>query len=443
MINAYCALSDQPWAITEGALDQIVEIAARENLSPEAVAAKIGRPLTNTRTVENRDGVAVLPVTGPIFPRANLFTEVSGATSTQVLATDFTAALNDPAIKAIILNFDSPGGAVAGINEFSQMVYDARGKKPIVSYVGAQAASGGYWIASAADQVVIDPTAILGSIGTVVSMRDTSARDAKDGVKRHEIVSSQSPLKLAGPDTDAGRVHIQGILDSLADTFIGAVARNRNVSTETVLSDFGRGGQLVGEAAVSAGMADRLGSFEGVVAELSQSGTPGWSMPKSQNNKLGGTAARNPHQGVHQMNEKEAAELKAAEEKKAAEAKAAADKTASDNKAAADAKAAADTAVAAERTRIAAIVALPEAKGREDLARTIALTTDMSAEAAQKLLAAAPVAGSPAIPNPLAAAMQGVANPKVGTGTGSEPQNDDQAEVAAIVSVMKSLKGVK
>src|ERR1019366_7530398 len=122
----------------------------------------------------------IIPVTGPIFQRANLFTAISGATSTEVLATDFTAALGNPSITAIILNLDSPGGEVDGINELSQMIYDARGQKPIIAYVGAQAASGAYWIASQSDEVIVDATARLGSIGTVVSMpenKDTGTRE--------------------------------------------------------------------------------------------------------------------------------------------------------------------------------------------------------------------------------------------------------------------------
>ena len=100
-------------------------------------------------------------------------------------------------------------------------------------------------------------------------------------------------------------------------------------------------------------------------------------------------------------------------------------------------------AVSVERARVSAILALPEAKGREDLARTIALETDSTAEAAAKLLAAAPKAA--AVTNPLAAAMANVANPNVGAGSGAadNPKDDDAAEVAAIVGVFNGIKGAK
>ena len=268
MLALNAVLSAQ-WAIDEPYLQTILEIAARENtLTPEAVAAKLGRPLENTRAVSIRDGVAVIPVTGPIFPRANLFTQVSGGTSVDVMARDFNAAMDDPAVRAILLDVDSPGGQATGVNELANMIHQARGGKPITAYVSGSAASGAYWIASAADQIVADATASLGSIGVVAGYRDTSARDEKAGVKSVEIVSSQSPNKRPDMSTDEGRKQIQDRVDAIAEVFVTTVARNRSVDPDTVLRDFGAGGILIGADAVNAGLADRLGSFENVLADL-------------------------------------------------------------------------------------------------------------------------------------------------------------------------------
>jgi capsid assembly protease len=269
MMLALNAVLSAQWAIDTPYLQTILEIAARENtLTPEAVTAKLGRPLENTRAVSIRDGVAVIPVTGPIFPRANLFTQVSGGTSVDVMARDFHAALDDPAVRAILLDVDSPGGQATGVNELANMIHAARGDKPITAYVSGSAASGAYWIASAADQIVADATAGLGSIGVVAGYRDTSARDEKAGVKSVEIVSSQSPNKRLDLSTDEGRKQIQDRVDAIAEVFVTTVARNRSVDPDTVLRDFGAGGILIGADAVNAGLADKLGSFENVLAEL-------------------------------------------------------------------------------------------------------------------------------------------------------------------------------
>lgn len=267
MIDAYNLAASRPWLIQRAGLETILAVADRCG-DPQALQTKLGRPLDNARTVTMRDGVAVIPISGPIFRHANLFTEISGATSTDELARDIQTALDNPYVRGIVLEIDSPGGEATGINELAAMIRAARGSKRIVAYGGGTVASAAYWIASAAGEVVIDNTALLGSIGVVMSYLDTSQRDSKADVRRIEIVSSQSPDKRVDPATEAGRAKVQIVVDALADVFVSAVAANRGVTPDTVLADFGQGGVLVGAAAVSAGMADRIGSLESVISEL-------------------------------------------------------------------------------------------------------------------------------------------------------------------------------
>jgi signal peptide peptidase SppA len=277
----------EPWAITETAMQTILSVAARENESPEAVASKLGRELQNTYNATERDGVAILPVTGPLFRYANIFTSISGATSYELIAKDFRIALDNPQIKAIILDIDSPGGEVNGVSELSSMIHEARGKKPIIAYASGDAASGAYWIASAADEIVVSETSALGSIGVVGMYR---ADDENN--KTIEIVSSQSPHKRLDVSSDEGRIRLQARIDSMADVFINAIARHRNIDPQTILSDYGGGDVMIGQHAVSAGMADRIGSLEHLVTELSTSSPSPQSegiftsTPKTQKEKL-------------------------------------------------------------------------------------------------------------------------------------------------------------
>lgn len=273
MIDAFNVASSQPWLIMPEALKTILSIADRGG-DLSALQTKPGRSLDNTSSVVMRDGVAVIPITGPIFRYANIFTEISGATSTQILATDIQAAISNPAVKSIVLDINSPGGEVTGINELAQMVFDARGKKPITAYVGGTGASAAYWIASAADSIVIDETAVLGSIGVVMGYQDTAPRDEKNGIRKLEIVSSNAPDKRSDPFSESGRVKVQQIVDALESVFVNSVARNRGVSVETVLNDFGQGGVKVGTAAVASKMADQIGSLESVIATMSDKVKP-------------------------------------------------------------------------------------------------------------------------------------------------------------------------
>jgi ClpP class serine protease len=193
---------------------------------------------------------------------ANMFTEISGATSIQQLATDFRTALDDPKIDSIVLEIDSPGGEVSGVSEFAEQVrLGAQGKR-VVAYVSNMGASAAYWIASAASEVVVRDTAQVGSIGVVARLR----RDAEAGTVK--VISRQSPLKHASPSTESGLALYQAEVDALAEVFVDAVAAYRGVSADTVLSDFGRGGVLFGKAAVAAGMADRVGSLRDVLDSL-------------------------------------------------------------------------------------------------------------------------------------------------------------------------------
>ena len=265
-MNAFDLAAGRSWAMSESDLMTIMEIAARQGEGPEAVAMRLGRPLDNTRTVDVRDGVAIVPLVGPIFRRAGLLTQVSGATSTEEFAQEVQAAVDNPTVRAVVLDISSPGGEVSGVNEVADAIYGMRGVKPIVAYVSDQGASGAYWIASAADRIVLDATASVGSIGAVA--RYMKVAD-KPGVSVTEIVSSQSPNKRLDPATDAGRAAMQREVDAVAQVFVEAVARNRSTTVESVLEKYGQGGSEIGARAVKAGMADSLGSLEGVIAELS------------------------------------------------------------------------------------------------------------------------------------------------------------------------------
>lgn len=267
MIDAYNIVATRPWLITQESLETILAIANRMG-DPEALQTHLGKRLENTRTVQMVDGVAVIPIAGPIFRYANLFTEISGATSTEILARDIRVAADNPYVRGIVYEHNSPGGEATGINELAGVIAEVSKKKRSVAYAGGTMASASYWLGAAAGEIVVDATAVIGSIGVVMSYTDTTARDAKSDVRRVEIVSSASPNKRVDPNSDAGRTQIQTLVDSLADVFVGAVAKYRRTTPEKVVSDFGGGGVLVGQAAVKAGMADRIGSLDEVIAAL-------------------------------------------------------------------------------------------------------------------------------------------------------------------------------
>lgn len=273
-------LMSKAWAVDQNLLQVMGELAARdleefdlsdlsgltEKVAPEALEGKGGRAVSQGMEIRE-GGVALIHVNGVISRYASMFQAICGGTATQMVARDFTKALERSDVRSIVLYVDSPGGEADGIHELAEMIYQARGQKPIVAYVGGAGCSAAYWIATAADEVVIDATARVGSIGTVMTIRRRK-KSEEDDTEVLEIVSSQSPNKRLDPGSEEGRKVYQSELDQMADIFIDRVARNMNVSRDTVLNEFGRGGVLIGQKAVDKGMANRLGSLEGVISEL-------------------------------------------------------------------------------------------------------------------------------------------------------------------------------
>jgi capsid assembly protease len=292
-MRAIDAIVGQTWVIEPAWLEMIGAIAQRQFDAPVVAAMQGNAPRAADLGVAVVDGVAVIGIVGPIFPRANMMTENSGATSLANIQSQFRLALADPSVRSIVFNIDSPGGAVTGIADFAAEVKAARAIKPIVAVAGGNVASGAYWIASAASQLVVSSTAVVGSIGVVVGMTKQVAPDSQGRVAI-EIVSSNAPDKRTDPTDSAGRAAIVAMLDAVEAEFLSAVAANRGVSIDTVKSDFGKGGVRIGAQAITAGMADRIGTIDSVLTGLAAAGpvTPG--KPRAAAAALSEQARMNP-----------------------------------------------------------------------------------------------------------------------------------------------------
>ena len=274
------AIAAEPWAITPDALQLIARIVARHDAGvPQEEPAYLKRDLQLMAgpRAERLPGaqraflvgdVAVLPVTGPIFPRANMITEFSGGTSVTMLQNDFRVALNDANVYGIMLLIDSPGGAVSGIAAFADQLAAGAKKKLTRAYVAGTGASAAYWIASQAEQISLERTSAVGSIGVVAAVPVQIAPEAETGTLWVEIVSSNAPNKRPDPVADDGRAEIVATLDAIEKQFVADVAKGRKTTAAKVTSEFGRGGIKIGADAVGAGMVDKVESYEAALAAL-------------------------------------------------------------------------------------------------------------------------------------------------------------------------------
>ena len=248
-------------------LDTIQSVGDTKNLDSEILKALVVDPGTSagegTRATV-RDGIGIVALSGPIFPKPNILTEWLGiGTPLDKFMSDVKALQEDPLIDSTLIVVDSPGGAITGINEAANLLTAWGKTKPINSYVTGANASAAYWLTSAAGKIFADATARVGSIGVLATFYKG---DSEDTI---EIVNTASPKKALKADTKEGQAEILNTINAIADVFIASVAKGRGVSEEVVTSQFGQGGVLVGAEAESVKMIDGLSSFEEVISKYS------------------------------------------------------------------------------------------------------------------------------------------------------------------------------
>lgn len=282
MIHLLAAFYSTPWALApdvfaaaetillrwaEGARLSAEQVAAAIGDAPEAAAAR-----RSAAQAASGRGVAVVPVYGVLAHRAYAVANTSRPlTSTEALAAQFRAAAADPEVGTIIMDVDSPGGSVFGVQELGDVLAEIRehsGKK-LVAVANNTAASGGYWIASQAHELVVTPSGMVGSIGVIVPHSDTSAMKERLGVRTEYITAGRykSEAHADGPLTDDHRAYLQGMVDAYYGAFTKAVAKGRGVPVSTVRGEaFGEGRMRLASEAVTAGMADRVGTLDDTIA---------------------------------------------------------------------------------------------------------------------------------------------------------------------------------
>lgn len=256
-----------PWAIQQEKLEAMLEVLELRTADVERDPAQAAAPKLAPQTTGK---VAILPLFGVISQRMNMLSDFSGGTSTEQFAQTFDAVVANPEIRAIVIDIDSPGGSVNGTAELAQRIYDARGQKKIVAIADSLAASAAYWIGSAAAEMWATPTAEVGSIGVFAVHVDASQAYEQVGLKYTLIKAGK--FKTEGnpyePLGDAARANMQARVDDYYRMFVGAVAKQRNVSVDTVRGGFGQGRVVGAEQAKTEGMIDRVGTLEDVLVSL-------------------------------------------------------------------------------------------------------------------------------------------------------------------------------
>jgi protease IV len=217
-----------------------------------AVTALIWRLAPDEKHLRG-DKVAVIEINGPIVD----------ARPTLESLKQFR---EETAVKAMVLRIDSPGGGVGPSQEIYAEVLKTRAVKPVVASMGAVAASGGYYIAAAADGIVANPGTVTGSIGVIMGYTNFSQLLERIGLT--PVVIKSGTFKDTGSPTremtTQEKALLQGVIDDMHQQFVSAIAEGRQMPTEEIVA-LADGRIFSGKQAKENGLVDRLGNFEDAI----------------------------------------------------------------------------------------------------------------------------------------------------------------------------------
>lgn len=274
------AITGTPWLIVPENFQAILDIVnmrlSGEAFSDEEIRIRLEAAKDQEREnprVAVDGGVGILSLYGPVFPKANLMTELSGATSLETFANDFRQVVEDDLVKQVIIDFNTPGGNSDMVMETGQIIREARSVKPIYGIANTTSASAGLWLLSQTSKAYATPSGRVGSLGVYVAHEDRTGEDAQLG-RKITIVSAgdyKSSLDPHEPLSEEGKAYLKETVEELHTEFINEVAAGRGLDPEFVRENFGKGKLLSPTKAKEVGMIDGVMSMQTLIDGLVES----------------------------------------------------------------------------------------------------------------------------------------------------------------------------
>lgn len=276
------AFASQVWALEPKYLETMSAVlqrwAAGVPATPEVMAdveaAQAARAARKQAAANVGGGIAVLSLYGLITQRAAMVDEISGSggTSTQKFSQSFREAMGDDTIGGIIIDIDSPGGSVFGVQDLYDEIMAARGIKPVYGFVNSLCASAAFWIGSACTQLYATKGSQAGSLGVYTCHENFAEAMKMAGISVEFISAGKYKVEGAsnGPLTDEGRAFTQSQINAYYSAFASSVAKGRGTPIGQARDGMGEGRCLLAEDALAAGMIDGIDTFDGVVKRMSK-----------------------------------------------------------------------------------------------------------------------------------------------------------------------------
>ncbi|MGB0784458.1 MAG: S49 family peptidase [Marinomonas sp.] len=391
------------------------EVMLGEKMQIEASSFSNSRD--RNRPYQVIDGVAVLPVSGTMVHKYGHLKPYSGMTGYDGIIARMADAINDPEVKGILLDMDTPGGEVSGCFDAATTIRSmaTEGGKPLWAIADDMACSAGMAIASAADRRLITQSAVMGSVGVVMAHTSVAKKLKEDGIAV-TLIHSGSHKVEGNPYEDLSKEDLASFqvkTDKLRDDFAVLVAGNIGLTKEAVLAT--EAAVYRGQEAIDIGFADQLVNGNEAIAIFAS-----YLKEKSLKNQNQNTTLSGVTMSAEQLAQQTGTQPAATQPAPAATIPVTAP--------------VATAPVVDEKARIEGILTSAEAKGREAQANHLAFKTSMSIEDAVSLLATAPIAAaSPeAHGTKLDELMSSQQNPVI------EGNLDESAEVSEVDEIMSA-----
>ena len=216
----------------------------------------IQQPEPAARELNVIDGTAVIQVHGVLMRDAPDWAEAFGVKSMESLASELRMATAQSGVEEILLAIDSPGGSVNGTEELAAEVLRAANKMPVRAFSAGLMASAAYWVGSMADELLVTPSSMIGSIGVIGSHIDASAQHEAEGLKVHIFASGEqkAPGAMNTALSPAQIAAKQSTVREMAMKFYDAVLTARGDLDASIFD----GGIYQGSRAVEMNLADGL-----------------------------------------------------------------------------------------------------------------------------------------------------------------------------------------
>lgn len=268
----------QFWMGSQAAYDTLIaaeiKAAASVQLKADSGESSYIEEWTYNKLVTIQDGVGILNISGTLVTGSAGYMAMYGVVGYDDIRNAHARLVADKSVIAILQNIGSGGGHVGGVMDAAQLVARVTAVKPVVTYSGSLMASAAMWVGAAAEYIVVAENTISGSIGILQVLTDRSEGLKMEGKSVKVIRAGKFKSLASGVEPISEEaVNIQTAqAESLYGVFIKYMAERRGVSVEVAHAKFGDGREFVGAQAKSAGLVDKVGSFEDAFTKAQQLG---------------------------------------------------------------------------------------------------------------------------------------------------------------------------